>query len=103
MIQIDHKVSQSKLSAMLLPFGVIRNSFLSEVKDGDELMTMDEKIIRVVSISTLPVFAPITNAISLMIYGVGIQESFQVMKRNHGRNIQNEYLYIIIYETVDKT
>ena len=102
MIQVGHNVSDAKLKAMMLPFGVIRNSYLAEVKAGDTILSMDDKTLVVKSITTIPITAPITDALSYMIYGVDIKTAFSVMRRNHGRNIQNEYLYIIIYDTIDE-
>jgi hypothetical protein len=89
-----------KMSAMLIPFGHYRNAHLLDLKAGDELITIDEPAchLRIVSMNVIPVNSPITNALSMLIYGYPIERVYDAMVGNHGPFIHRNKLILIIYE-----
>ena len=97
---IEHLISDCKMQAMLIPFGYYRNCYIAEMKIGDELITIDDPPchLKVSSINIIPVNSPITNAISMLIYGYPIEVVFDAMLGNNEHAIHKNKLIFIVYE-----
>lgn len=101
-LTIFHKAADSKLRAMLLPYGIYRNGFVLELGVGGELLTCDEPPIRIRirEKTILPIKSKITNAICMLLYGHSIDEVFQSMLNNWSGDIQREKLLFIVYDII---
>lgn len=101
-LNVEHQVADCRMQAMLLPFGLYRNAYVAELKRGDEIITNDEPKchLQVVAISVIPVRSPITDAISMLIYGAPIETLFGEMEKRHGSSIFSNKLIFIVYEHI---
>jgi hypothetical protein len=99
-LNLEHQVSDCRMQAMLIPFGLYRNAYAAELKRGDEIITNDEPKchLQVVAVSVIPVRSPITDAISMLIYGVPIEALFDEMLKRNGSSIFSNKLIFIVYE-----
>lgn len=101
-LTIEHMVSDCKMQAMLIPFGYYKNCYISEMKVGDELITIDDPPchLKVLSINIIPVNSSVTNAISMLIYGYPIESVFDAMLGNCEHAIHKNKLIFIVYEHI---
>ena len=88
-LQVEHLYYECRMAAMLLPFGVYKNAWISRLKFGEEVYTMDDPPIkiRILDKLILPIKSSYTNAISMLIYGRPIEVVFKAMFSNHKYDI----------------
>lgn len=94
---LDHLSQTCRNSAMLIPYGDYKNSFLHDVRPGDVLADMDEVPIRVLEITRVGIHSALANALAILIYGLPIETVFGAMKGNWGYEINKTDLFLIIY------
>lgn len=102
--QIEHLCSECKLRAMIVPYGLRKNTWVLNMKPGDEMYTIDEKpvLIQVLEKMVMPVMSPTANCLSLLIYGKPIETVFKAMFQNWGYDIQRRFVILIIYKVKEQ-
>lgn len=89
---------------MLIPYGYFKNKWALDLQKGDLLQTIDEPevVIRVVEKTVVPIYSPIAQAMSLLIYNKSIEQVFDAMFRNWKYDIQKRNVILIIYEKTEE-
>lgn len=104
MIQnVDHQSAMCRYRAMLIPFGMYKNSLIGELRKGDSIRTTFDLTpieCEVLEVSKIPLKSATANALSWLIYGVPIEVAFKVMKQNHKKDIQDRFIYLISYREI---
>jgi len=99
---VDHKISDCRNGAMLIPFGLYKNSFLHEMKPGNVLYTMDDppREIVILAITTLSARGETAQALSLLLYNQPIEPVLEAMRRNWKREINGNEIFLLIYKAL---
>ena len=99
---VQHQVADIQYQAMLLPFGYYRNADLAEARIGAMIVTDDEPKchLQIKTINVIPVNSPVTDAMSMLIYGLPIETVFGAMRGKYGSAIFNDKLIFIVYEHI---
>lgn len=96
---LDHLSQTCRNSAMLIPYGDYKNSFLHDVRPGDVLADLDDAPIKVLEITRVGIHSALTNALSMLIYNMPIETVFAAMRANWGYEVNKNDLFLIIYKT----
>lgn len=99
---VEHKIMDCKNGAMLIPFGLYKNSFLHDVKPGNILYTMDDppREIVVLALTTITARGETAQALSLLLYNQPIELVLEAMRRNWRREINREELFLLVYKAL---